>query len=124
MKFTTGEIISAGTGILCCKISDLYRIMNYLTGDDLYTHQLPRAFKTCEAWVRTQHPWLNDLNTDACTPNTWAAWLLEAINKYGEVFDLLPLPAGQWKSRDPIKEALEMKKRVIKVKDAEKSRGF
>lgn len=52
MKFTTGEVISAGTGRLCCQMDGVYRILNYLTGDNLYTHQLPRAFKACEAWVR------------------------------------------------------------------------
>jgi hypothetical protein len=106
--FTTGEIISAVTGRLCCPIDGVYRALNYLTGDSLFTHQLPRAGRACEEWVRKQHPWLDELDVEACTRETWKAWLNDAIGKYGEVFVLEPLPAGQWQSRDPIEEAVDM----------------
>jgi len=119
VKFTTGEVISAGVGKLCCEMSCVYKILNYLTGDHLFTHQLPRAFKVCEVWVREQQPWLNELQIEDCTTETWRQWLNDAIGKYGEVFELEPLPPGEWKSRDPIKEAVEMmggdKSRVIGV---------
>ena len=35
-----------------------YEILNFLTGDSLYTHQLPRAVRQCEPWLRAQFPTL------------------------------------------------------------------
>ena len=32
----------------------IYDILNFLTGDNLYTHQLPRAMRECEPWLRAQ----------------------------------------------------------------------
>jgi hypothetical protein len=34
----------------------VYDILNFLTGDNLFTHQLPRAMRECEPWLRTQFP--------------------------------------------------------------------
>ena len=108
MKFTTGETISAGTGKLCCPMEGVYRILNFLTGDNLYTHQLPRAFHACEAWVQQQHPWLSQLDTTACTPTTWRQFLADAEERFGKEHELQPLSAGQYESTDPVLEALEM----------------
>lgn len=34
----------------------VYEILNYLTGDNLFTHQLPRAGREEEPWLRTLFP--------------------------------------------------------------------
>lgn len=108
MKFTTGEIISAGTGKLCCPVERLYAIYNFLTGDDLMTHQLPRAFRACEAHVRKQCPWLDDLNAEEVNPETWKAWLAKAEARVGLEHELEPLPAGEWMKCNPITEAIQL----------------
>jgi hypothetical protein len=36
----------------------IYEILNFLTGDNLFTHQLPRAMRECEPWLKTQFPYL------------------------------------------------------------------
>lgn len=108
MTFTTEQVITAGLGRLCCSVEELYHVMNFLTGDNLFTHQLPRAFHACRDWVLVQQPWLNDLDAEQCTTETWRRWLQAAISKYGESFELKPLPPGQWESRNPIEEAVEL----------------
>lgn len=118
MQFTTGEVISAGTGMLCCPIGDVYKILNFLTGDNLFTHQLPRAFKACHKHVQEQCPWVKELNKDDCTTETWQEWLADAVAKYGESHELQPLPSGTCNHIDPIKEAVDIMgaDRVIIVK--------
>jgi hypothetical protein len=119
MKFTTGEVISAGLGKLCCDMEGVYRIMNFLTGDSLFTHQLPRAFRACEAWVKEQHPWLNQLDDTKCNRETWRSWLADAERRFGKEHELKPLPADQWMSVNPIQEAIEImedKSKVIAVR--------
>jgi hypothetical protein len=34
----------------------IYDILNFLTGDNLFTHQLPRAMDECEPWLRSMFP--------------------------------------------------------------------
>jgi hypothetical protein len=118
MKFTTGEIITAGLKKLCCPKDRLYAVMNFLTGDDLFSHQFPRAFQACEPWVKKQHPWLLELDESQCNPETWKEWLAEAERLFGKEHELEPLPLDLWKHCDPIKEAIELmedKNKVIVV---------
>ncbi len=108
MKFTTGEIISIGIGRLCCPIDGVYRILNFLTGDNLFTHQLPRAMRTSQQWVRDQHPWLAQLEPRGCTPETWCTWLADVEDRFGQEHELTALPDGAWKRMDPVNEAISM----------------
>jgi hypothetical protein len=59
-QFHIGDILSVTTGRLVSSrhIDGLYEILNFLTGDELYTHQLPRAMRECEPWLKTQFPYL------------------------------------------------------------------
>lgn len=117
MKCTTGEIISVGTGKLCCSMDKVYEIMNFLTGDNLFTHQLPRAFEACKEHVTAQHPWLEQINEEDCTPETWKEWLAGVENDYGTEHELTALPPGEWLIVDPVVEAEVMfgKDKVVVV---------
>ena len=117
MEFSTGEIITAATGKLCCPMDRVYAILNFLTGDNLFTHQLPRAFRACQAHVQEQCSWTKELDESRCTSETWEAFLSDAEKKYGTKHNLFPLPSGLWTAKDPIQEAEEMigPERVIVV---------
>lgn len=56
--FHISDVLSITTGRLVSNrhMDGVYDILNFLTGDNLYTHQLPRASRECEAWLRTQFP--------------------------------------------------------------------
>lgn len=58
--FHISDILSITTGRLVSNrhIEGVYDILNFLTGDNLFTHQLPRASRECEPWLRTQFPQL------------------------------------------------------------------
>ncbi len=92
--WTTGEIISAGLGKLCCPMDRVYVIMNYLTGSNLFTHQLPGAFRACKEWVLKQHPWLATLDEEKCTTENWREWLADAEGKVGTHHALQPMCGG------------------------------
>ena len=118
MKFSTGQIISAGTGRLCCPSEELYQVLNFLTGDNLFTYQLPRAFHACKNHVINQHPWLLELDVNSCNKDTWRKWLSDAETRFGSEHELEALPDGKWMSVDPVREAIELmedKKRVVVV---------
>jgi len=58
-QFHFSDLLTATTGRLVSSrhMEGVYEILNFLTGDDgLFTHQLPRAVRECEPWLRAQFP--------------------------------------------------------------------
>lgn len=108
MRFTTAQVVTAGTCRMVCEIDGLYQILNFLTGDELYTHQLLRASKVCEPWLRRQFPWLVVLDTDACNRGNWRQWLKVITDRVGEHQEVEPLPEGVWTYLDPVEEGIQM----------------
>jgi hypothetical protein len=56
--FHIGDVLSVTTGRLVSArhIDGVYDILNFLTGDNLFTHQLPRAMNECKPWLRSMFP--------------------------------------------------------------------
>ena len=56
--FSVSDVLSATTGRLVSDrhMEGIYEILNFLTGDNLFTHQLPRAMNECKPWLRSQFP--------------------------------------------------------------------
>lgn len=104
-------------------MDDIYEICNFLTNDNLYTHQLPRVHDECKAWLLHLHPQLNEIQPvrDADLAilghQWWKPWLAKQVAVYGEYLDVEPIPEGIHEYRDPIAEACEMvgRERVIVV---------
>lgn len=115
MKITTAELITVGVGNLCTSMERVYDLSNFLTGDNLFTHQLPRAFKAYMPWVKKQHPWLNDL--PKIDGDNFKQVIKDAVEKHGDSHELQAMPNGEWQSCDPIQEAIDMvgKDKVIVV---------
>ena len=84
----------------------VYRILNYLTGDNLFTHQLGRAAEACRPAVLEQHPQLVDVappeGIDA--PDSMA-WLVEQERIHGD--SLIVTPISGWRHVDPIEELVD-----------------
>lgn len=109
MIFETDIIVSASTDRLLCEMDEIYKILNFLTGDNLFTHQLPRAMRKCKEHLETQLPWLRTLDTtEDRTMEAWNAWLLEIELTHGKEHDIQPLPPGTWFHINPVLEAEHM----------------
>jgi hypothetical protein len=86
----------------------VYDILNFMTDDDLYTHQLPRAAEECRPYLLEQFPQLREVDASEVTPENWRQWLDKQARKYGEELEVKPLPEGVHVKRNPIIEAVEM----------------
>jgi len=93
----------------------IYDILNYMTDDDLFTHQLPRAKEECTPHILAQYPQLEDVDTSMVNGENWEKWLNEQVKKFGEKLPLKPLISGFHKEKDPVEEAEEMMKGKGKV---------
>jgi hypothetical protein len=69
--FPLDVVLSVTTGRLVASkhIQAVYEILNYITRDNLYTHQLPRAGAECKPWLLRWHPKLAEVRL----------WLLDQL---------------------------------------------
>jgi hypothetical protein len=113
--FHLGDILSVTTERLVSPdhIDGVYRILNYMTGDNLFTHQLPRANHECAPALLAQHPQLNAVEVpDDFGPDPEAAvtaWLAEQVARYGETLPVEPLAAADHTRIDPVDELAMLK---------------
>jgi hypothetical protein len=107
------DILSITTGRLLSRrhVEGLYDILNYMTGDNLMTHQLPRAATVCGPALLDQHPQLRDVappEGDSITQEELFAWLDRAEEEYGKTLPVQPVASDVWESRNPIEELIDM----------------
>jgi len=112
MNFNIGTVVSAMSGRLFCDIGDLYKILSFMTGDEIYTHQIPRAIPPCKIELNKQFPSLaiekipefNTAGDMKCQIDTWLL-TLQAI--YGATLNVEPLSVP-YEQKDPLAELYEM----------------
>lgn len=107
MKLTTEELITAGVGWLFCPMDRVYEIFNFLTGDNLYTHQLPRAFKVCRPHLVEIFPWLSEIDENLETVSARQRLVQEYSKSHPGPHEIKPLD-GTWLSMDPAQELSAM----------------
>jgi hypothetical protein len=87
-------------------VGGVYEILNWMTGDNLYTHQLPRAGEECQGPLLRQHPDLADVHVpdDLVGEDAVLAWLAEQVARFGETRPVARLDPQDHKRIDPIDE--------------------
>ncbi len=106
--FDLGTILSVTTPILLTNIENLYEILNYMTGDNLFTHQLPRAANEMCPVILEQYPQLKDVDTTGVNRENWKEFLDEMIVKYGSHLPISPCGLFSHKKIDPQEEMISM----------------
>ncbi|MGY1946674.1 DUF7736 domain-containing protein [Nocardia asiatica] len=112
-EFHIGDILSVTTGILVSPrhIDGVADILQWMTGDVLWTHQLPRACKECAPALRQQFPDLaaievpEGLNSE----DKVLGWLSAIEQAHGSIRQVVPLPKDDHTSIDPIAELKMMR---------------
>ena len=125
-EFHLGDVLSITTGHLVSPrhIDGVYDILNFMTGDNLFTHQPPRASNECKPYLVEQFPQLTTAEMDSAiaelddalksksgkaeVKKVVADWLSKQVAKYGEMFAVKPIPTDAHEVKNPIAEAAEM----------------
>ena len=111
MKFPLGTVLSVTTGRLLSPdgIGGVYAILSHMTGDTLYTHQLPRALDACAGPLLAQHPDLAGVHVEAgrLTPSDIDVLMVDLRARYGDEREVAPLRPHVWEHREPISELAE-----------------
>lgn len=116
--FHLGDILSATTGKLVSTrhIEGVYDILGFMTGENLMTHQLPRAMREAAPEILRQHPDLADIHPPTLTPETWRGWLDAMIMRFGKTRTLTPMVGHV--PVDPMLELASMTDKPIIVVEA------
>jgi hypothetical protein len=116
-KFHLGDVLCiTGEKLVSPRhIEGVYDILNFMTGDSLYTHQLPRAMRQCRPILLEQYPWLAEVDDTEVTGENWREWLASQVEKYGEEIEVAQLK--HYESINPLDELTAMagEDRVIVV---------
>jgi len=109
-KFHLGDVLSITSGKLVSPrlMDGVYDILNYMTGENLFTHQLPRAGDVCGPYLLKQFPRLKDADCEGINQENWKECLDTLVKEYGETLEVEPLPKGEYIPIDPITEAETM----------------
>ena len=111
--FHLGDVLSVTTGRLVSPshMDGIYGVLNWMTSDDLMTHQLPRAIDECQGPLLAQHPDLAaiEMPDDFGGKEGVDRWLAEQVARYGETREVAPLTDGGHARIDPITELRQMR---------------
>lgn len=111
-QFDLGAILNITTGILFTSMDDVYEVLNYLTGDSIFIHQIPRVMDAAKPYVLSLHPELEGVGVGV-TINSFEdakAFVDEQKIIYGNKLSLTPMSKTDGYSHvDPIEEAIEIK---------------
>lgn len=111
MKFALRKVVDFASG---ANAEEHWGMLESLTGDSLFSFQLPRAAEICRWWLRARLPWLPEK-----APDDEALARLEA--EYGAEVEVDPLPQGEWERRDPFEELIDIRRReaIARLKEQE-----
>ena len=95
-RFHLGDVLSITTDRLVSprRMQGVYDILNFMTGDNLSTYQLPRASDACKPHLLAQFPQLAKVDASGVNSKNYAKWLDEQIAEYGWEFEVKPVPSG------------------------------
>lgn len=107
-RFHIGDLLSVSTGCLVSNdhIGGVYNILNHMTEDELYTHQLPLACDAMKPELLQQHPWLKDVAKPTQKLSTEAdcvAYVASVANVHGEWHDIESAPLA-WGAHDMLQD--------------------
>lgn len=118
--FHLGTLLTITDGRLLTDIGNVYEILGWMTGESLFTHQLPRAMAECKPHLLRQHPFLKSDTMQyhrdqltkvlAATDDPKAAieaWLNVVAHDFGSLHEVEPVPDAH-EPRDPLQELAEM----------------
>lgn len=116
-EFDLGDVISITTGRLVSPrlIDGVYDILNFMTGDDLYTHALPRACEAMRPVLLAQHPQLRDVEHSHVTTENWREWMDDLYARFGRSLMVAPCQPCDFQSMHPLSEPILDGKSVIVI---------
>lgn len=84
-EFATRDVLSTITGRLMGDIGGVYEVLNWMTGESVFTHQLPRIGREATPVLVATHPALQQAVDEAeqVTQENYQEWRQTWEDRYG-----------------------------------------
>jgi thiamine pyrophosphate-dependent acetolactate synthase large subunit-like protein len=108
-EFATCDVLSTITGRLIGNMGGIYEVLNYMTGESVFTHQLPRIGREATPVVVAAHPQLQQAIDEAEQVNqeNWQQWRQTWEDRYGMTISVPQFTEATHERIDPISELAE-----------------
>lgn len=108
-EFPTRDVLSTITGRLMGDMGGVYEVLNYMTGESVFTHQLPRIGREAVPVVVAVHPQLQQAIDEAeqVTQENYLQWRQTWEDRYGPTIAVPRFNEAQHERIDPLSEAAE-----------------
>lgn len=115
-SFPTLAVLSVTSGRLLTEpkpgdggngIGQMYEVLEWLTGDAPFTHQLPRFAQECRPHIWEQHPRIKEADAvieQLCAAGKSAECQLLMRGWFGDFIELRKIPSGSHVAIDPVQE--------------------
>lgn len=116
IEMTVGQLVTIGDGRLVCPIDEVYKVLSRAVGESLMTHQLPRAMRHLEPYIKKQCPWIEDglpdldieeEDSNQVREDKVFSWLQKIADQYG-YSHTIEYSLDGWDRKNPIEEACDM----------------
>lgn len=107
--FHIGDVLSITTGCLLSPrhMEGVYDILHWMTGESIYTHQIPRCIREAAPVLLAMHPQLGDIGEIEVAPDTFDAFLAVQVTRFGETLPVPKMTEDQHERIEPISELAE-----------------
>jgi hypothetical protein len=108
-EFPTLHVLSTVTGMLMADIGGVYEVLNWMTGESIFTHQLPRVCREAKAVMQKTRPDLAEAfaEADQVNPDNVREWAALWLDRYGPMIAVPKMTADQHERIDPLSELAE-----------------
>lgn len=108
-EFHIGDILSVTHNKLLSPrhIEGVYDILGHMTGENLYTHQLPRVAREARPVLLEALPFLAGISVSDIDPHNWEARLADIAAEHGAMHPVPMLTMDQHERIDPLSELAE-----------------
>lgn len=111
-NFDLGTVLTITSGgILFTNMDNVYDILNFLSNDKIYSHQIARIIKVAQVYVLEKYPKLDGVGKDIIfnSEQDVKAFIDEQKIIYGDSFALSPMSEEMYQYIDPIEEMMDMR---------------
>ena len=108
-EFATRDVLSTITGRLMGDIGGVYEVLNWMTGESVFTHQLPRIGREATPVLVAAHPALQQAVDEAeqVTQENYQEWRQTWEGRYGLTIAVPKFGADTHERIDPMSELAE-----------------
>lgn len=108
-EFPADVVLTIVTGhMICDQIGQVYEILNWMTDDEIYTHQIPRVIREVRGEIVKMHPRLAQATPmEGIEGEPFAIWVRNWITKHGYTYIKVPKVSHLHVRKDPVAELQE-----------------